>query len=442
MMLPRKALVIINGHYYYFPPKKLVELVSPSSVLVVGESCTLRGESVYGSRRSSEMIRMFTDQLADFVLVGSLFNDRGNREFSERLAGPAIIALPSHDKLAQLPWPIVSHYFSSTYADVVRRCKAVYVRFPSWLGHAFFELGKAENKPCIVSVHGNWSAVYYSASRDSDLSLLKRLVANCQASHTNRIISRVARRADAVCYVGEHLQNIYSPRDGRPELVFANYLLNESEFLSKKCLLKKFREAAGRTPRILFVGDLSSRKGLKYLLEAYKACLSKKIAADLWVVGSGPLCSWLKSEQQIISSEGEVKLFEYITFGSDLLNIYRDSDILVLSSVAGEGIPKVIGEAMSQGAAVLATDIGGTSEIVTDGENGLLVSPASSEALAAGLELLLIDPELRKRLALKALSSVKRMTNKSQRIKIRSFLEQILPETLNKDSAPHRQVDV
>ena len=63
-----------------------------------------------------------------------------------------------------------------------------------------------------------------------------------------------------------------------------------------------------------------------------------------------------------------------------------------------EGLPLVVLEAMAHGKPVVATPVGGTPELVTDGETGLLVPPRDPQALAAALQRLLEDAELSRRL--------------------------------------------
>jgi glycosyltransferase involved in cell wall biosynthesis len=73
-------------------------------------------------------------------------------------------------------------------------------------------------------------------------------------------------------------------------------------------------------------------------------------------------------------------------------------DLFVLNSTY-EGFPHVVLEAMCAGLPVVATDVGGTAELVRDGENGLLISPNANGALAKTLLKLLSCSEERQRLA-------------------------------------------
>lgn len=87
----------------------------------------------------------------------------------------------------------------------------------------------------------------------------------------------------------------------------------------------------------------------------------------------------------------------YTGFRDDVLPLWRLLDISVLTT-RGEGLPHAIMEAMGQGIPVIAAAVGGTPEIVRDGENGLLYDVGDAASLAECLARVLDDPELRARL--------------------------------------------
>jgi len=68
-------------------------------------------------------------------------------------------------------------------------------------------------------------------------------------------------------------------------------------------------------------------------------------------------------------------------------------DVLVLPSIRSEAIPQVIPQALAVGTPVVASTVGGSPELIRDGENGRLVPPGDSGALAAAILDLLRDPE-------------------------------------------------
>ena len=150
--------------------------------------------------------------------------------------------------------------------------------------------------------------------------------------------------------------------------------------------------------RLLFVGRLVEKKGAGVLIDALR-----RLPADLpWtleVVGDGPLAAELRSQ-----AWGLPVTFSGAASREQLAHAYARSEVLVVPSVPAasgdqDGLPTVLLEAMGSGAAVVASDLPGLNEAVTDGESGLLVAPNDPDALAAALRALLTDHELRARLA-------------------------------------------
>lgn len=84
-------------------------------------------------------------------------------------------------------------------------------------------------------------------------------------------------------------------------------------------------------------------------------------------------------------------------FREDVGALLDELDVVALPSWT-EGLPMSLLEAMAHGRPVVATPVGGTPEVVADGETGLLVPPRDPAALAAALRRLVDDPELRRRL--------------------------------------------
>jgi glycosyltransferase involved in cell wall biosynthesis len=79
----------------------------------------------------------------------------------------------------------------------------------------------------------------------------------------------------------------------------------------------------------------------------------------------------------------------------DMPEVFAQSNIVVLPTAYGEGIPKVLIEAASCGRAIVATDVPGCREIVRNNENGLLIPPHDSKSLADALKILIGNAALR-----------------------------------------------
>jgi glycosyltransferase involved in cell wall biosynthesis len=91
----------------------------------------------------------------------------------------------------------------------------------------------------------------------------------------------------------------------------------------------------------------------------------------------------------------------FLGYQTDPAPTLARAGIFVLSS-RSEGFPRSVLEAMRAGLPVVATNVGGVPEAVVNGVNGLLVPPGDPGALAASLERLLDDGELRKRMGAEA----------------------------------------
>ncbi len=96
-----------------------------------------------------------------------------------------------------------------------------------------------------------------------------------------------------------------------------------------------------------------------------------------------------------------------------MLDCYRKADVFVLPCrIAADGdrdgLPNVLMEAQSQGIPCVSTRVSGIPELIQHGKTGLLVEPDDSEALAAAIEQLLIDPDRRRRLGEAGFARVRR----------------------------------
>lgn len=147
---------------------------------------------------------------------------------------------------------------------------------------------------------------------------------------------------------------------------------------------------------ILFVGSLVPKKGLIFLLEAFKLIRPKFPRTRLIVVGSGPL---EKSYKNWAGKHiGEGVFFEGAQH--ELLpSYYATCDIFCASSPAGaESFGIILLEAMASGRPVVASEILGYDEVITDGKEGLTFEPGNSRDLARALGVLVANAPLREKM--------------------------------------------
>ena len=136
---------------------------------------------------------------------------------------------------------------------------------------------------------------------------------------------------------------------------------------------------------LLAVGSLSRQKGYDDLLAALSLLQEKKEAGwQLAVAGSGPLGGELRALVEELNLKQKVL---FLGRRDDVPELMAAADALVLSS-RWEGLPGVVLEAMAAELPVVATEVGGTPELIVDGETGFLVPAAAPQELAEALEKL------------------------------------------------------
>ena len=158
------------------------------------------------------------------------------------------------------------------------------------------------------------------------------------------------------------------------------------------------------TLRVLMVGGLRWEKGYEYALEAVRHVADHGVPVQLELVGDPPESTAMASDEyaRITHTVADLGLEANVTLrgGEPPDQVSRrlaGSDVLLHPSIA-EGIPNVVLEAMACGIPVVATDVGGVSEAVTDGVEGHVVDARDPEALAHALLRLAADPALRARM--------------------------------------------
>jgi glycosyltransferase involved in cell wall biosynthesis len=150
-------------------------------------------------------------------------------------------------------------------------------------------------------------------------------------------------------------------------------------------------------PTIAFVGRLFQKKGVDVLLHAMALIRSSIPDATLRIVGEGPERAALEALVRALALDDVVELLGFVP-SHEVAAAVSDAWVQVVPSVWEEPFGMVTIEAMMRGTAVIASATGGPSEVVRDGETGLLVPPADAPALAGALATLLRDRELARRM--------------------------------------------
>jgi glycosyltransferase involved in cell wall biosynthesis len=153
--------------------------------------------------------------------------------------------------------------------------------------------------------------------------------------------------------------------------------------------------------RILFVGRLVERKGVSHLVEAVRR-LPARLDARLDIVGDGPERAHLASIIERDGLGGRVVLRGRVPQG-ELEAAYDAAQVVVLPSIVDarsdtEGLGVVLLEAMSRRVPVIGSALGGITDIIVDGQTGILVPPGDAAALSTAIAQLADDRPLAERL--------------------------------------------
>ncbi|PIR70341.1 MAG: hypothetical protein COU46_01880 [Candidatus Niyogibacteria bacterium CG10_big_fil_rev_8_21_14_0_10_42_19] len=195
--------------------------------------------------------------------------------------------------------------------------------------------------------------------------------------------------------VSEHTKNgAKSIGRGYDKCITIHNAVKEIDFENKKDARNFLRKKTGSTASddavwIGTISELTKNKGLEYSIKALN-----KIKDLDWVfviMGEGELRTKIQEEIKIAGLENRIYLAGHIENAPKYL---KALDIFTLSSVK-EGLPYVLLEAGSAGIPVVATNVGGISEIIRNERSGLLVPPKDPKAISNALEKLIKNTKTR-----------------------------------------------
>lgn len=170
-------------------------------------------------------------------------------------------------------------------------------------------------------------------------------------------------------------------------------------------------------PKLLFVGRLDERKGLRYLLEAL-LLVREKQPVRLRIVGKGILEQEIKTQCKQLNLDAVVDFLGFVT-KQELAEEYASCDIFVLPAIVDskgdtEGLGIVMIEALAHEKPVIASAVGGIVDVIRSGTTGLLVPEKNPRALAKSILTLLDDPTKAEEMGRRGLQDIQTRFNWSR----------------------------
>ncbi len=206
-----------------------------------------------------------------------------------------------------------------------------------------------------------------------------------------RVVSRMLNKAVAVSgNIAEYFDNIYGVDKIRIELIING--IDEEKFRKNDGDGLKAQYGINGGPVLGHVARLSPEKDQMTLLKSFSTVVSNMPKAKLVIVGGGQLENALKSFTEKLGLTDNVIFAGSRQDVGEFLDMF---DIFVLSSLR-EGTSLTLLEAMAKGLPVVATDVGGTPDVVDHERTGLLVPASDPDSLADALLELLQDKDRRR----------------------------------------------
>ncbi|MFA6388997.1 MAG: glycosyltransferase family 4 protein [Patescibacteria group bacterium] len=189
----------------------------------------------------------------------------------------------------------------------------------------------------------------------------------------------------------------------------------------KRPAVPEFRHSASGQPDgekeifvFLTVARLAAVKRIDSQVMALAQIVKKFPQARLWIVGSGPEEKRLKELARKTQLENYVQFFGWQENPDEFYS--RAGAYLLTSDSEGWGMSVI--EAAAYGLPIIMTDAGCAGEIIINGESGIVVPAGNTRELIRSMELLISDPELRKKLGQGAKAALKKLKTKEETLKL------------------------
>jgi phosphatidyl-myo-inositol dimannoside synthase len=274
--------------------------------------------------------------------------------------------------------------------DWVEECDVLHLRVPTPAGIFAFREARRHGKPVFLLVVGDYKALMPHLPYRG----IKGVLFRAYVAFEERSLRYMVRRALTFAN-GAALREKHAAQG-------ATVVETKTTTLTVADIASRSDTCDGRPIRLLTVSRIDPRKGLSVLPDVVRQLADDGCDVTLDVVGP-PIGRLGEEERQRITARAQqLDVSGRLTLRGplpldQLMPLYRNYDIFVLPTRPGEGIPRVLMEAMAGGMPIVTTDVSGIGSLITQGVNGLLVE-GSARAIAAAVKQVISDDALRRQL--------------------------------------------
>ncbi len=209
---------------------------------------------------------------------------------------------------------------------------------------------------------------------------------------SRHLLNFVHRMPDATITTGEAIRRQLIERNGlRPEAVVSVATGVDTGHFSPRPCAGEFKTALRLPPDAKIISKVAVLRRFKRhdVLVNAAALLHPPLDVHVLIAGEGSGRAKIEQLIQTLRLTDRVRLLGHVT---DVRPLLSCSDVVVSSSGSHEGVPQSLAQALAMARPVVATDVGGTGELIIHEHTGLLVPPNDPPALAAAVERLLREP--------------------------------------------------
>jgi glycosyltransferase involved in cell wall biosynthesis len=223
---------------------------------------------------------------------------------------------------------------------------------------------------------------------------------------------KISRAQFIVCISSFH-RDFFIAEGADPDKLIINYCgIDTSQFSPNSAVDSTFESDQQRPLRLLSAARLVEKKGFKYLIAACKSLAENGVAFECVIAGDGPLLNQLNEQILQHNLADHVSLTGLPLLQEDIPDFMRGGDIYCLPCVWAsdgdvDGLPQMLMEAMACGVPVISTRLVGITDLIDDGETGMLAEPNDAADLATKIQRLIDDKSLRDRFAISGRTKVK-----------------------------------
>ena len=320
-------------------------------------------------------------------LVGYLLKEGAQvRIYSPTVAQPAfeptgdLVSLPSIAIPGRPEYRLGLGLSASVRRDLAEfRPNVVHISAPDIIGHRAVSWARARQIPAVASVHTRFET-YLAYYRLQWLEPVVRM-----------LLRRLYRRCEAIMAPAESTAAVLRAQRMNREIAIWTRGIDRAQFNPERRDMA-WRRGLGIADDelvVCFLGRIVMEKGLDVFSGAVREFAGRGLRHRILVIGEGPARPWF--EQQLPGA-----IFVGQLTGDDLARALASADVLLNPSVT-EAFGNVTLEAMGCGLPVVAAVATGATNLVRDGETGMLVDPCDLEAFADAIESYARDPALRRR---------------------------------------------